>query len=87
MQEYPSPKTNEVLNRVKTFIEGIEMSKQRAALNYAKDNEPKQRDEYLKYEYAEQQARAIYTLVERGLVAVFHETNDFIADAVKNNRN
>jgi len=86
MRNYPSDKTLKLENRIKMFRDGITLQKQTAALAYAKDNDPEMRTQYLKHDYAESQVNIVLRWMEEGLVEIFHETNAFIATAVKESK-
>lgn len=86
MRNYPSAKAAKLEDRIKLFRDGITLQKQNAALLYAKDNDPEMRTQYLKHDYAESQVNIVIRWMEEGLVEIYHETNAFIAEAVKESK-
>lgn len=86
MRNYPSEKARKLEDRIKLFRDGITLQKQSAALSYAKDNDPEMRTAFLKHEYAESQVNVVIRWMEEGLVEIYHETNAFIAEAVRESK-
>lgn len=81
-----SPKTQELIEDIRRFKEGIAIYKQSQALQYAKDNKPEDRTSYLKYEYAESQVDAVLTMMTKGLINIHHESNSRITQAVNDSK-
>jgi hypothetical protein len=87
MLNYPTAKMSDLEDKIRLFHEGITYTKTNAALKYAKDNDPDSRTEFLKLEYAEMQINIVRRWMEEGLIAIFHEANDAISEAVRTCKN